>query len=215
VDTKAVPVIVEEFGRLREEPACRQALEHSVGAGLIPARPKREGYHSALPSAGSPSPTNGEKATVADLYAAYARVVSGQDALESSALAPMADDVDLEGLRRYTTRYLPHELLRWGGDLEELFPLIWKALERRGITSEDFIRFWFRRPRPVTHQYDFLYVKLDRWVEFVGEVSPDLVERVKKEAEALRALHAELNDDTLRSPTTQFTEQRADCSPSR
>ena len=189
VDTKAVPVIVEEFGRLREDPACRQTLSHFVGAGLIPARPKmREGVN--------PSPTNGEKATVADLYAVYARVISGQEDVEGTALAPFAEDLDHEGLHRYTTRYLPHELFCWGGDLAELFPAVWKSLEKRGITVADFVRFWFRQSRPVADPYDFFYVKLERWVEFVREVAPDLLGQAQREAGILRGLHAELNDES-------------------
>lgn len=182
VDTKAVPVIVEEFWQLREEPACRQALERT---GLNPV-PKT----TLLPSRGA-------DATLAQCYAVYARVVSGQEVLESSGIASLAEGVDPEGLRRYATRYLPHELLCWGGDLAELFPVIWKSLEKRGVTATDFVRFWFRQSRPVADPYDFFYLKLERWVEFVGEVAPDLLEQAQREAGILRALHAELNDEPV------------------
>ncbi len=183
VDTKAIPVIVDEFALLRNEPACRRALRRtSRGAASFPV---------ATHDSSGPATQR-----LADLYSAYARVVSGQDVLGESALASLAEGVDAEGLHRYGTRYLPHELLRWGGDIVELFPSIWKSLEKQGVTVMDFVRFWFRQSRPVIEQYDFFYIKLDRWVEFIGEVSPDLLEQVRRETDALRALHAELNDES-------------------
>jgi len=186
VDTKAVPVIVEEFGRLREDLTCRQALERT---GMNSTH-EREGV--------KPSPIVGEREEcVPELYQAYARVVSGQEDVEETALAPFAEGIDPEGLHRYTTRYLPHELFCWGGDLAELFPAIWKLLEKRGVTVTDFVRFWFRQSRPVADPYDFFYIKLERWVEFVREVAPDLLEQAQREAGILRALHAELNDEAI------------------
>lgn len=182
VDTKAVPVIVEEFGRLREDLSCLQAFERTE----LPPAPRT----TLLPSRGA-------NATLAQFYAAYARVVSGQEDLESSGIASLAEGVDPDGLHRYATRYLPHELLCWGGDIAEMFPAIWKSLEKRGVTATDFVRFWFRQSRPVADPYDFFYLKLERWVEFVGEVAPDLLKQAQSEAGILRALHAELNDEPV------------------
>ncbi len=177
VDTKAIPLIVDEFGRLLEEVAgTTRGEEYSCTS--------------------SPLKGEGEDAgKLSDQYAAYARVVSGQETLEASTLVPFARNVDREGLARYSTQYLPQEILRWGGNLAELFPSAWTALETRGVTGADFVRFWFSRPRPVTECYDFFYIKLERWVEFVGAIAPDLVEEVAREAGVLRALHAELNDE--------------------
>lgn len=188
VDTKAIPVIVEEFGRLREE----VAREARFAPSPLPSPSRGEGRFLA------PSPLKGEgwgEGEPTELYQAYARVVSGQEELEVSALAPFARFLDRDGLTRYTTRYLPHELLCWGGDLAELFPAIWESLEKRGVTVTDFVRFWFRQSRPVADPYDFFYIKLERWVEFVGAVAPDLLERAASEADTLRALHVELNDE--------------------
>lgn len=184
VDTKAIPLIVEEFAQLRREPACRNAFRHSV-------RVEQTGK-DCLPVC---SVMQRADEDLVQQYAAYARVVSGQEPLETSPLALFARHVDRDGLTRYCTQYLPQEILRWGGDLTELFPSAWTVLEKRGTTGADFVRFWFSRPRPVAEQYDFFYIKLDRWVEFVGAVAPDLVEEVAREAGVLRALHAELNDE--------------------
>jgi hypothetical protein len=122
-------------------------------------------------------------------------VVSGEQLLEDSELALMAESLDREGLSLYRTRYLPHELLRWGGDLEELFPVIWNRLNERGITVQDFVRFWFREPCAATAPYDFFRIKLELWEGFVCEVAADLGGEVATEAQALRTLHAELNDE--------------------
>ena len=187
VDTKAVPVIIEEFGRLLEEPACRKALLNEPERTGLPMTVVRE---RAAESAAQ---------ELAGLYGAYARVASGQEALEKSAIASFAESVVAEELRRYATRYLPHELICWGGDLAELFPSLWTSLQKRGVTVTDFVRFWFRQPRPVVAPYDFFDLKLERWAEFVGEVAPDLIAHVEKQAEVLRALHAELNDEPVES----------------
>ena len=191
VDTKAVPVIVEEFEQLKSEQVCQRALSHLVGEGFTPSLDEERAGINPAPT------TEEEKAMLAESYGVYARVVSGQEDVEETALAPFAEGIDPEGLHRYTTRYLPHELLCWGGDLAELFPAIWKPLEERGVTATDFVRFWFRQSRPVADPYDFFYLKLERWVEFVGQVAPDLLERAQSEAGILRALHAELNDEAI------------------
>lgn len=178
VDGKDIPVIVEEFGRLREEVNGKTWSE---------GRPRENSAHER---------EGEDEGALADLYQAYARVVSGQDALETSLLAPLAKGLDAEGLARYRTHYLPFELVCWGGDLAALFPAIWTLLERRGLSVTDFMCCWFRQSRSVTDPYDFFYVKLDRWVEFIGDVAPDLLEQATSEAMALRALHVELNDES-------------------
>ena len=189
VDTKTVPLIVEEFGRLREEPACLKTLPPSGGEGIPGESPSRH----------SRTGPNQETDGLADQYRTYARVVSGEQPLHDSTLALVAECLDREGLSRYRTRYLPHELLRWGGDLEELFPAIWSALNERGISARDFVRFWFRQPYVVADPYDFFHIKLERWEVFVSEVAPDLSAEAAREAGALRTLHAELNDEPTRT----------------
>lgn len=183
VDTKDIPIIVEEFGRLLEEPACRESLRRASG---------RPAFLQVHADDGSGPAMQG----LTELYGAYARVASGEEAVERSGMAALAEGVDRADLDRYATGYLLHELLCWGGNLAELFPVIWNVLEQRGVPPADFLRFWFRQPRPVSDLYDFFYIKLDRWVEFVGEVAPDLMEQTRREADTLRALHAELNDES-------------------
>jgi uncharacterized protein (UPF0276 family) len=191
VDTKAIPLIVEEFRRLRSELAGRSICS--------PATVKPGQKNLCLAKSDGLSGEGRHEERLADLYRAYGRVVSGQEALPTSTLAPFAEEVETAGLARYTTRYLPRELVTWGGDLKELFPRAWRELEARGLTGGDFVRSWFREPRLVTEAYDYFYVKLERWVAFVGEVAPDLLEETAREAVVLRALHAKLNDETVES----------------
>ena len=182
VDTKAISLIREEFGQLREHVANRR-----------PSRATYRPYRSPGPQSNTSSRTE----SLADLYRTYAQVVSGQQPLDKSGLEPFCAHLDREGLRQYSTEYLPNELQHWGGDLDDLFPKVSRALNDRGISSDDFVHFWFRHPYPATEAYDFFYIKLDRWTEFIGERAPDLSEETQREAQALRDIHAALNDEAI------------------
>ena len=185
VDTKPISLITEEFGQLAEH--CGM-LRPGQGAYRAFRQSKRQ------PMAPSPA------SDLADMYGTYARVVAGQQPLKNSVLEPLAEDLDGEGLHQYSTEYLPNELHHWGGDLEELFPKITRVLKERGVGENDFVRFWFRHPYSVKEPYDFFYIKLDRWIEFVRARAPDLSGEAQREATALRALHAEFNDEPLAVP---------------
>jgi hypothetical protein len=185
VDTKAISLVTEEFGQLAQH--CGM-LRPGLGAN----RPFRQCKLRPM----GPSPAS----DLAGMYRTYAQVVAGQRPLKNSALEPLADDLDGEGLCQYSTEYLPNELHHWGGDLEELFPKITRVLKERGVGQHDFVRFWFRHPYPAKVAYDFFYIKLDRWIEFVHARAPDLSEEAQREATALRALHAEFNDEHLAVP---------------
>ena len=184
VDTKAVPLIVEEFGELRERSATMDLRTDS-------ASKPRPSHSQPLPSSGT--------GVLAELYGTYARVVSGQQTVEKSLLEPLSQNLDREGLRQYVRDYLPNELLHWGGDLEDLFPQVSRTLKERGISQREFVRFWFRQPYPAQDAYDFFDIKLDRWMEFVRKVAPDLAEETEREATVLQGLHAELNHGAVPS----------------
>jgi hypothetical protein len=180
VDTKAIPLIVEEFGRLQQDfklPASAEATQPKPtiraprAAGAVPAE------------------------ELCALYGAYARVLTGQESVPGSLLEPLSAQLDQDGLAQYIHRYLPHELLYWGGNLEDLFPQICRALKDRGISHEDFREFWFRETRTAEEAYDFFYIKLDRWIGFIRERAPDLWEEAARQAHALRTCHEALNDE--------------------
>ena len=184
VDTKAVPLIVEEFGDLRERSA-------TVDLRTDSASKPRPSHSQPLPSSGT--------GVLAELYGTYARVVSGQQTVEKSSLEPLSQNLNREGLHQYVRDYLPNELLHWGGDLEDLFPQLSRTLKERGISEQEFVRFWFRQPYPAQDAYDFFDIKLDRWMEFVREVAPDLAEETQREVTVLQRLHAELNHGAVPS----------------
>ena len=183
VDTKTVPLIVKEFGELRERSATLAVRKVSTS--------KRRPSH--------PQPISSSTGVLAEMYGTYARVVSGQQTVEKSLLEPLSQNLNLEGLQRYVREYLPNELLHWGGDLEDLFPQASRTLKQRGINEQEFVRFWFRQPYPAQDAYDFFDIKLNRWMEFVRQVAPDLAEETEQEATVLQGLHAQLNAEVSAS----------------
>ncbi|MEP6602253.1 MAG: DUF692 family multinuclear iron-containing protein [Nitrospirota bacterium] len=184
VDTKAVPLIVEEFGELRARSAT---VDLRTGSASKPP-----------PLHAHPIPPGGTGG-LAELYGTYARIVSGQQTVEKSLLEPLSQNLNREGLHQYVRDYLPNELLHWGGDLEDLFPQVSRTLKERGISHQEFVRFWFRQPYPAQDAYDFFDIKLDRWMEFVRTVAPDLAEETEREVTVLQGLHAELNHGAVPS----------------
>jgi hypothetical protein len=98
------------------------------------------------------------------------------------------------GLTRYRTSYLPHEILHWGGDLAEICPQTCRALAERGICLTEFVAFWFRSPRPLTHSYDFFLLKIGLFLEFVTERAPDARVSAEQECNLLRLAYAQAND---------------------
>ena len=189
VDTKEIPMIVEEFRRLQDETG------HAFRSRPVPLR-------AAVPY----RVRRGEAIKRSMGYETYARVVSGQQALADSDLRRFEDGLEREGLRRYCTVYLPHELMTWGGDLEELFPDVWRHLRARGLTDRDFVRFWFGKSTAVIEPYDFFSLKLTCWGAFVHACAPELAARVDLDIERLRRSHDELNGEpSAESPSVSMT----------
>ena len=58
--------------------------------------------------------------------------------------------------------------------------------ETRDVSLDGFVVFWFREPRPLCGTYDFFLLKVERFVEFVHEMAPELRGIVEREAEELR-----------------------------
>ncbi|MGH7232296.1 MAG: multinuclear nonheme iron-dependent oxidase [Nitrospiraceae bacterium] len=179
VDTKSVPQIVTEFDRFRRrfgEWFDRLADNGPVAdAGTIgPASEFHVEQH--------------EKGDVAGQYDRYARMVGDQSDRTPPPRLPLLG-TDHESLDLYRRRYLPHEILTWGGDLREMFPETCRYLDDREISLSVFVQYWFREPRTVEVDYDFFLLKLDWFVEFVKEVLPDAGETAAREAEELRSAY--------------------------
>jgi hypothetical protein len=75
-----------------------------------------------------------------------------------------------------------------------MFPQTCRVLAERGIDLAEFLAFWFRSPRPLTHSYDFFLLKIERFCEFVTERALDLQSCVQQECDILRQAYAEANE---------------------
>ena len=127
-----------------------------------------------------------------DDYTRYAQIISGQ--VPVAGLEWQEAAVEATGMTRYRTCYLPYEILHWGGDLVEMFPQTCRGLADRGVCLTEFIAFWFRSSRPLTHSYDFFLLKIDRFLEFVTERVLDLQGCAQQECDILRQAYAEANE---------------------
>ena len=127
-----------------------------------------------------------------DHYVRYAQIISGQASVTGPEWQEAA--AEASGLARYHTSYIPHEILHWGGDLAEMFPQTCRVLAERGVCLTEFVAFWFRSPRPLTHSYDFFLLKIERFFEFVTERAPEIRVWVQQECDQLRLAYAQANE---------------------
>jgi len=187
VDTKPIEMIVEEYAEavrrfsllVQQTMARGRALEQLTGLAPPPASVQEPMCQS-------------DRQQLRDDYARYAQIISGQAPITGSEWQEVAAEVS--GLTRYRTSYVPHEILHWGGDLAEMFPQTCRALAERGICLTEFVAFWFRSPRPLTHSYDFFLLKIERFLEFVTERAPEVRVCVQQECDMLRLAYAQANE---------------------
>ncbi|THJ25013.1 MAG: DUF692 domain-containing protein [Nitrospira sp. CG24E] len=187
VDTKSIETIVEEYAeavrrftlRVQQAMARETTAEQSKGLTLRPAS-----IHVSL--------RQSDRQQLCVDYARYAQIISGQ--VPMTGLEWQEAAAEAAGLTRYRTSYLPHEILHWGGDLAEMFPETCRILAERGICLTEFVAFWFRSPRPITHSYDFFLLKIERFLEFATERAPDVRGCVQLEGDLLRLAYAQANE---------------------
>ena len=186
VDTKPIAMIVEEFRQFRMRFETRvNELQQSCPAAPSPATDRSAERGQVL--------TSDERDALQRQYGTYVQFVTTQDPQS------MSGDLSLlggspENLDRYRESYLPHELLHWGGDLQDMFPKTCRALGEAHLPLERFVPFWFRQPRREQEDYDFFLLKIDRFVEFVGQACPSASALVDSEAEELRAAYRAANE---------------------
>ena len=176
VDTKPIPLIVEEYRRFLERYGWWE-------------RQERYGQPSSdvcsdleIRSLTKEQPAVTE---VVDQYRVYAQVVSGQaDREVLSSVGRLGDDSG--GLDRYQKLYLPAEICEWGGDLREMFPKTCESLGDVAKIFSEFIEFWFKEPRSPSIPFDYFLVKIHLFVEFIEGHYPELRTMVHQEADALR-----------------------------
>ena len=186
VDTKPIELIVEEFVEFSERYQSALPWISMTDNSLFGAE------SSSLPEEQCSTTT---KQLLKDAYDRYVRVLTGKD--EPVGLEWEQPSAYREELNRYRARYLPHEILHWGGDLEDMFVESCRRLRERGLSLERFVTFWFREPRHSAGSYDFFLLKVERFVEFVCEVAPDLRSMVEREARELRAAYRSINESAV------------------
>jgi hypothetical protein len=187
VDTKPIEIIVEEYAEavrrfsllVQQTMARGTAVEQLMGLAPRP---------TAVPEPVCQS----DRQQLRDDYARYAQIISGQVPMTGPEWREVG--VEATGVARYRTFYMPHEILHWGGDLAEMFPQTCRTLAERGICLTDFVTFWFRSPRPLTHSYDFFLLKVERFLEFVTERAPDAHVHAEQESDILRQAYAQANE---------------------
>jgi hypothetical protein len=183
VDTKPVELIVDEFAEFsrRYDALFYRLANAEQAASDFEVRSVLE-CPREIPSA----------QPLQEAYDRYARVLMGKT--ESVGSEWSQDKAGIQELDLYRSRYLPYEILHWGGNLEDMFVESCRRLRERDVSLDGFVAFWFREPRPLVGAYDFFLLKVDRFVEFVHEVAPELHGIAEKEAEELRQAYRFANE---------------------
>ena len=186
VDTKPIELIADEFAEFtRRYGALFHRLSH-IEQGV----PDCE----ALSVAEGPMLTPSTQ-TLNEAYDRYARVTAG--IMEPAGSEWNQATANIQELDLYRFVYLPYEILHWGGKVDDMFVESCRQLRERDISLEGFVAFWFREPRPLSGTYDFFLLKIDRFVEFVHEVAPELRAVAEKEADELRRAYRFVNEPTF------------------
>jgi len=188
VDTKSIDLIVEEYGEAvrRFSPRIQQAMAREMtveemkvlahGPSSLVEEPLLQSHRQQL----------------RDDYERYAQIISGRAPITGPEWQEVASNP--AGLTCYRTFYLPYEILHWGGELTEMCPHTCRVLTERGVSLEEFVVFWFRLPRPLSHSYDFFLLKIERFLEFVAERAPDSLVLAEQESDMLRMAYAQANE---------------------
>jgi hypothetical protein len=184
VDTKPIERIVEEFQ------GASDRFGATIGCLLARERPAIDALRSVEGGLEMHSRDIDYRRLEAD-YAEYAQIATGQRPPTGRIWHGVAEDSI--GLERYIHDYMPHEILRWGGNLTDMFPETCECLSDAGVVLTEFVPWWFHKPRPLTRPYDFFLLKIDRLLEFVGERAPALLEVARREADLLRSAYADAN----------------------
>jgi uncharacterized protein len=183
VDTKPVDLIVDEFAEFSRR---YRALFHRLSNSeqVVPD------FEASALSEGLMSTSSIQNLTEA--YDRYARVVVGT--MEPAGAEWSQDTASSQELDLYRSVYLPYEILHWGGKVEDMFVESCRRLRERDVSLDGFVAFWFREPRTLVGTYDFFLLKVDRFVEFVHEVVPELHSIAEREAEDLRRAYRFANE---------------------
>ncbi len=172
VDTKQIPLIVDEYRRFLERYGWWESQERREVRLAVVENPSLAKERSSAGMAAKP-------------YQVYAQVASGKIDRQALSLVGQLTD-DEGGLERYQKRYLPEEIFVWGGDLRKMFP---ETCERLGDVEKafsEFFTFWFNEPRINKMPFDYFLIKIHLFVEFIESQYPEFQDTVHQEADVLR-----------------------------
>jgi len=197
VDNKDVALITDEF-------RCAHRRFHDQTVRAMARDPQQARQEDMISeAAGSQSAvTQQERKGLQKQYVRYAKIASGQ--LSPFGAEWQVVQEDGTGLARYVTSYLPNEILRWGGQLTDMFPDTCRQLAQDGIVLDEFVPWWFRDVRVASESYDFFLLKIERFLEFLRERAPELSPLADGEAALLRSAYMDANE--RQSPTTETDE---------
>ena len=183
VDTKPIELIVNEFAEFsRNYGPLFSRLSNAEQAIL----------DFELCSASEGPRSISDTQTLGAAYDRYACVLVGKT--EPTGAEWSQDTASTQHLDFYRSIYLPYEILHWGGKVEDMFVESCHRLSARGVSLDGFVVFWFREPRPLSGTYDFFLLKVERFVEFVREVAPELQGIAEREARELRCAYRFANE---------------------
>lgn len=185
VDTKPIELIVDEFARFTRRYA---PVFPRVEADTSDSDERRDTMQREPVSASI-------KQALGEAYDQYARVVAGRAKPDGPDWTQRP--ACIEGLEAYRSVYLPYEILHWGGDVVAMFPETCVCLNERDVPLSRFVSFWFRQPRPLSGSYDFFLLKIERFLEFVREVVPELGDIAEREADELRQAYHSANEPVV------------------
>lgn len=183
VDTKPVELIVDEFAKFSR----RYGPLFSRLSNAEPAVPDFD--VRSVPE--EPRPTSCTQ-LLGEAYDRYACVLTGKTEPEGKEWS--LGTAGIQDLDLYRFVYLPYEILHWGGKVDDMFVESCRCLRERNISLDGFVTFWFSEPRSFSGIYDFFLLKVERFVEFVCEVAPELRDIAEKEAEELRCAYRFANE---------------------
>ncbi len=186
VDTKPVDLIVDEFAEFSRRYGA--LIYRLTNAGE--AAPDFE-VRSVLECSRKIPSTQ----PLQEAYDRYARVLMGKTEPVGSEWSP--DKAGIQELDLYRSLYLPYEILHWGGNLEDMFVESCRRLRERDVSLDGFVAFWYREPRLLVGANDFFLLKIERFVEFVHEVAPEVQGLAEREAEELRQAYRFANEPSV------------------
>ncbi len=187
VDNKSISLICQELTEIQRLVDCGKVFR---GRASTTVQSSDQSWEYGVSTEPFPHTINQR---LFQAYEDYVRWVAGPTSGrgESSPCPGTMDCSWEKGQEIYTSQYLPHEILRWGGDIQALFPQGCQLLTQQGVSLGQFVEFWLSQKRSPTAVYDFFLIKIAMFEEFFASKHPGELAVVQREAAILREGYAE------------------------